>query len=318
VRHEPAGDLFEEIVADPTSQRGESMEQGIVLRGVGGFYRVLLPDGRTVECRPRGRFRKDGVVLLAGDRVCVELQRDGTGVIVAVDPRRTELRRPAVANVEQVVAVMAVAAPPPNFLLLDRLLTVAEAEGLDPVICWTKADLCPPGHGEDLGAPYRVAGYRVILTSSRTGQGLDELRDALRDKVSTFAGPSGAGKSSLLNALDPAFGRDTGEISRKLGRGRHTTRVVELLPLPGGGLVADTPGFSQLDVRHIPKAELGRFMREIDRVRGECRFPGCLHRSEPGCAVRDAVEDGRIHPRRYRHYLELLREIEEWEARRYS
>ncbi|MFS8534152.1 MAG: ribosome small subunit-dependent GTPase A [Limnochordales bacterium] len=294
------------------------MTEGIVLRGVGGFYRVLLDDGRTVECRPRGRLRKDGITLLAGDRVAVELLPDGTGTIEAVAPRRTELRRPAVANVDQVVVVMALAAPPPNFLLLDRLLAVAEFEGLEPVLCWTKADLCSQEAAEEITRPYRDAGYPIILTSVVTGQGIADLREALRNHISTFAGPSGTGKSSLLNALDPSLNRQTGEISRKLGRGRHTTRVVELLPVPGGGLVADTPGFSQLDVTSIPKAELGRCMREFLRFLDECRFPGCLHRAEPGCAVRAAVEAGDIHPRRYHHYLELLQEIEEWEARRYS
>lgn len=294
------------------------MEEGIVLRGVGGFYRVLLDDGRMVDCRPRGRLRKDGTTLLAGDRVTVDLLPDGTGAVESVAPRRTQLRRPAVANIDQVVVVMALTDPPPNYLLLDRLLTVAEAAGLEPVLCWTKADLCTEDEIAAVVSPYREAGYPVIVTSTVTGRGIEELRAALHHHISTFAGPSGAGKSSLLNALDPALNRQTGEVSRKLGRGRHTTRLVELVPLPSGGLVADTPGFSQLDVTTIPKSELGRCMREFVRFASECRFPGCLHRAEPGCAVRAAVDAGEIHPRRYHHYLELLQEIEEWEARRYS
>ena len=294
------------------------MEYGTVLRGIGGFYRVLLDDGRLVECRPRGRLRKDGLMLLAGDRVQVRPMADGAGVIEAVEPRRTELRRPAVANVDQVVAVMALAQPEPNLLLLDRLLAVAAAAGLETLVCWTKADLCPPEAAQALSELYQRAGYPVVVASVVTGQGIAELQAALRGRISTLAGPSGAGKSSLLNALNPSFRLHTGEVSRKLGRGRHTTRIVELLQLPGGGLVADTPGFSQLDVRDIPKSKLSRCMPDLARLMEGCRFPGCLHRAEPGCAVRAGVEAGEVDPGRYRHYLELLHEIEEWEARRYS
>ncbi|HLT58790.1 MAG TPA: ribosome small subunit-dependent GTPase A [Limnochordales bacterium] len=294
------------------------MEHGIILRGIGGFYRVLLNDGRTVQCRPRGRLRREVGTLLAGDRVEVRLQPDDSGVIEAVAPRRTQLRRPPVANVDQVVAVMALAEPEPNLLLLDRLLAVAAAAGMDPLVCWTKADLRPLAVAERYRRLYQQAGYPVVVASTVTGQGLDQLRTLLRGRISTLAGPSGAGKSSLLNALHPSFQLETGAVSRKLGRGRHTTRVVELLPLPGGGLVADTPGFSQLDVRGIPKEELGRLFPEIARILGRCRFPGCLHRAEPDCAVRAAVETEEMDPGRYRHYLLLLDEIEDWEARRYS
>lgn len=294
------------------------MEQGIVLRGIGGFYRVLVEDGRIIDCRPRGRLRKEVGQLIAGDLVEVGPADGATGVIEAVAPRRTQLRRPPVANVDQVVAVMALADPEPVLMLMDRLLVVAAAAGMDPVVCWTKADLCPPEVALEHRERYRQAGYRVVVASTVTGQGIDELRDVLKGRISTLAGPSGAGKSSLLNALHPGFRLQTGEVSRKLGRGRHTTRVVELLPLPGGGFVADTPGFSQLEVRDIPKTELGRHMPDVVRFMGGCRFPGCLHRAEPDCAVRAAVEAGEMDARRYRHYLELLQEIEEWEARRYS
>lgn len=298
--------------------RGRCVQQGIVVRAIGGYFRVMLDDGRVVETRPRGRLRKEGVGLLAGDRVDVLVQPDGGGVIEAVHPRRTQLVRPPIANIDQVVVVTALADPTPNYGLLDRLLVVAAAADISPVLCWNKADLVSENDIAEAVAPYEAAGYPVIVTSVKQERGLDELRRALAQRVSTFAGPSGVGKSALLNGVNPVWDRETGSVSHRLGRGRHTTRAVELLPLPGGGFVADTPGFSTLDVRDIPPSELGRYWPEFADPALDCRFPGCRHRAEPDCAVRQAVEEGRIHQHRYRHYMDLLDEIEEWEARRYS
>lgn len=294
------------------------MHAGIVIRAIGGYFRVLLDDGRIVETRPRGRLRKQGVSVLVGDRVEVSVQPDGTGAIERVAPRRNELVRPPIANIDQVVVVTALTDPPPNYGLLDRLLASAEAKDVSPLLCWNKADLVPKEAVADAVAPYEAAGYRNVITSAKTKQGLDELAQALVGKVSTFAGPSGVGKSALLNAVHPEWRRETGAVSERLRRGRHTTRAVELLLLPGGGLVADTPGFSALDVRDIPAAELSRYWPDIAALASECRFPGCHHRAEPGCAVRQAAADGRLHPRRYESYVNLLNEIVQWEARRYS
>lgn len=294
------------------------MQEGIVTRAIGGFFRVLLDDGRVVETRPRGRLRKEGVTVLTGDRVDVSVQADGSGVIEAVRPRRSQLLRPPVANVDQVVIVTALTNPTPNYPLLDRLLVAAAAADVAPLLCWNKADLVSQDVIQEAVEPYAVVGYDVVVTSAASSAGVESLRRALVGRVSTFAGPSGVGKSALLNRLHPEWERETGEVSRRLGRGRHTTRAVELLSLPEGGLVADTPGFSTLDVRDIPAAQLARCWPEIERRAGQCRFPGCLHRDEPDCAVRAAAEAGDIHPRRYRHYLDLLSEIEQWEARRYS
>lgn len=294
------------------------MESGIVVRAIGGYFRVLLDDGRLVETRPRGRLRKDGAAILVGDRVDVSLQPDGSGAVEKVYPRRNQLVRPPVANIDQVVIVTALADPPPNFGLLDRLLTAAEATGVTPLLCWNKADLVADEAVVEAVAPYEAAGYRNIVTSAKTSRGLDQLREALAGKISTFAGPSGVGKSALLNGIHPEWRRETGAVSPKLGRGRHTTRAVELLVLPTGGLVADTPGFSALELREIPAAELSRYWPDIDALSGGCRFPGCRHKAEPDCAVRAAAAAGRLHPRRYESYLDLLDEIEEWEARRYS
>lgn len=295
------------------------MQHGIVTRAIGGYFRVMLDDGRVVvESRPRGRLRKDGVAVLVGDRVDVAVQPDGRGVIEHVHPRRTQLVRPPIANVDQAVVVMALADPPPNYGLLDRLLISAAAADITPLLCWNKADLVSQDEADEAAGPYKAAGYKVIVTSAKSATGLASLRRALQGRVSTFAGPSGVGKSALLNRLHPGWKRETGAVSRKLGRGRHTTRAAELLALPEGGFVADTPGFSTLDVRNIPAARLSRYWPELDRLAHQCRFPGCRHRAEPDCAVRRAVDEGGVHPRRYQHYLDLLDEIEQWEARRYS
>lgn len=294
------------------------MDEGIVLRVIGGFFRVLLRDGSEVESKPRGRLRKERVSIVSGDRVDVIVQQDGSGVIERVHPRRSQLKRPSVANVEQVVAVMAVTDPTPNYQLLDRLLVVAEATGLAPLIVWNKIDLVESEAVDREVSVYVDAGYDVIATSTRTGAGIEQLRKALADRISTLAGPSGVGKSALLNALDPAWERATGEVSGRLGLGRHTTRAVELLPLRDGGLVADTPGFGTLDVRDIAKEQLGGLWREVGALSHRCRYPGCLHNTEPDCAVKEAVAAQHIHPRRYENYVHLLEEIEHWEARRYS
>lgn len=294
------------------------MQEGIVLRVIGGFFRVLLSDGRTVECKPRGRLRKEKVSIVSGDRVDVIVQRDGSGVIEKVHPRRSHLQRPSVANVDQVVVVMALTEPSPNYQLLDRLLVIAEYIHLNPLIVWNKVDLVSADVVQRKCSVYEQAGYDVIATSARSEQGISALGKKLQNRISTLAGPSGVGKSALLNALYPMWRRATGEVSERLGAGRHTTRAVELLPLPEGGLVADTPGFGTLDVRDIPKESLGNCWREIAAFSADCRYPGCLHRSEPECAVQNAVKKGDIHPRRFENYLRLLEEIEQWEVRRYS
>lgn len=294
------------------------MQDGTVLRVIGGFFRVLLDDGRTVETKPRGRLRRDGTTIVAGDRVQVVAPADGLGVIESVAPRHTELRRPSVANVDQMAAVMAVTDPAPNYALLDRLLVGAAFSGLAALVVWNKADLVSPEAVREEADVYERAGFRVVAASARTGQGVEPLAKALRGRITTLAGPSGVGKSALLNALNPRWERSEGAVSERLGLGRHTTRAVELLPLEGGGLVADTPGFSTFDIRDVPVAELPRLWPDLVQEANDCRFPGCFHDTEPDCAVRDGVEAGRIHRRRYDNYIAMLKELEEWEARKYS
>lgn len=291
--------------------RESILKEGILLKGVGGFY-FVKSNGEVYQCRLRGRFRKEEKEILPGDRVKLQEVAPGQGVIEDVLPRKTKLERPSVANVDQVVIVMSLEEPPPDLELLDRLLVLSLASGTDPIICWNKADLARKDFMH-LPSLYESLGYRVLVTSAKTGEGIEALRKALEGHISTFAGPSGVGKSSLLNAIQPGLNLKTGEVSKKLGRGRHTTRQVELLLLDGGGMVADTPGFSRLYLPEMKREELAGYFLEMEPLRAKCRFHSCLHRAEPGCKVREAVEEGLIPRHRYEHYLKFLAEVIEAE-----
>ncbi|MGQ9512380.1 ribosome small subunit-dependent GTPase A [Thermodesulfitimonas sp.] len=288
--------------------------EGRVIKFYGGFCYVMV-NGAVKECLPRRRLVTAG--LLVGDRVKVGAAEAGGCVVEEVLPRRTVLLRPPVANVELAVLVFSIRDPQPNFGLLDRLLVVSQAAGIEALICFNKLDLARDMLPSEV-AVYRTVGHQVVLTSALNGAGVGALRDALAGRISVFAGPSGAGKSSLLNAIQPGLRLRTGEISPKTRRGRHTTRVVELLPLTGGGFVADTPGFTQLDLPDIPAAELAGYFPEIAAAGAGCRFNDCLHVQEPACAVRRAVEEGTVAPFRYRNYLSFLRELKEKERRFWS
>ena len=290
----------------------ENLVEGIVLRAYSGHYYVH--DGEVEwECSLRGRFRLEKQQSLAGDRVLLKPGHGHTGVIERVLPRRTLLVRPPVANVDQAVIVFAVREPDPNPWLLDRFLILVSASGVRPLICFNKVDLTKDGQ-VDLVSRYKEV-YSLVMISARTGEGLEFLRQALQGKVSVFAGPSGVGKSTILNALHPGLALKTAELSSKLKRGRHTTRHVELIALPRGGFVADTPGFSSLDLPDIKPEELSDHFPEMDAYFGKCHFNRCLHDKEPGCAVKSAVESGFINKERYLRYLEFLKELKE--RRRY-
>ena len=286
--------------------------EGILIKRYGGFYYVAS-EGKVWICRLRGKFRR-GEEPLPGDRVYFTPLSREEGVIEGIGERRVLLERPTVANVDQAVLVFSLATPPPDLQLLDRLLFLSAVKDLECLIVWNKADIA---EAENLKWPevYTRAGYRNLMVSALTGEGLEELKEHLKGKISTLAGPSGAGKTSLLNALFPHLNLPVGELSAKLGRGRHTTRHVELLPLPTGGWVADTPGFSRLNLPRLAPQEVARHFKEMEPLIGRCRFKSCLHRSEPGCAVREAVEAGLIAPHRYEHYLDFLEEIMEMERR---
>lgn len=286
------------------------------MKALSGFYYVDLA-GETVTCRGRGKLRHQKVSPLVGDRVEITLNDDGTGAVEAVLPRRNQLARPAVANIDQLVILCANVNPVSDPYLIDRVCSVAEGKGCRVVIAVNKCDLDP---GDALAATYAAAGFPVLRLSAVTGEGIGSLRELLQGKVSAFTGNSGVGKSSVLNALEPSFAIATGEVSDKLGRGRHTTRHVELFRV-GNALVADTPGFSSFEGEHLElldKDALGASFREFRPYLEQCRFVGCSHTKEKGCAVLEAVEVGAIPRSRHGSYVRLYREAKErrpWEEK---
>ena len=283
---------------------------------MGGFHAVAFDDGEEMLLRARGKLKQVGAIL-PGD--WVEVAQEGRDpVIERVLPRTSELVRPPVANVDLVVAVMALVSPPPVLELLDRILVRAEQEGLGAVIAFNKVDLADPAEVDALAAPYRRAGYPAVGTSAQTGAGIRELEEAVGTRLAVLSGPSGVGKSSLLNLLAPKPVQRTGEVSAKTQRGRHTTRAVSLFRLRTGGWMADAPGFSTLGLATVEPRAVREWFPEFVPLSGECRFTGCLHRQEPGCAVREAVEEGTIDRGRYERYLKLLAEMERAYERRYS
>ncbi|MBP2019716.1 ribosome biogenesis GTPase [Symbiobacterium terraclitae] len=287
------------------------MPVGQVIRSHSNIYYVLV-EGREVECRPRGKFRLDQTQVRAGDQVEVRLEPDGEGRIEKVLPRRNCLERPPVANVDQCLVVFTLAEPEADYLFLDRVLVHVEQAGVDVLILLNKIDLVEPEAVDAFVRTYRnLVGYPVLPISAQQGLGLDELRPHLVGRISVLAGHSGVGKSRLIRALEP--GREdvrVGEVSAKSRKGRHTTRHVELIPLSSGGLVADAPGFTYLEFQDIDKWTLRDYFPEFVRRQADCRYGDCLHRKEPDCAVRDAVEAGEIPETRYKNYLLLLEEVE--------
>ena len=283
------------------------LRRGRVLRSHSNLFFVQT-GGREWPCRQRGRFRLERNAVLTGDWVLFEPQPDGNGYIVEIEKRHNELIRPPIANVDQAVIVFTAREPDLNLPLLDRFLVLAAWSDIGVVLCLNKADLITSEEAEAIAEPYRQVGYTVLPIAAKHGTGLDKVTSLLTGRVSVLAGQSGVGKSRLVNALAPGLSLRTGEVSQKLGRGRHTTRHVELLPV-AGGLLADTPGFSLLDVTGIPKDQLWLCFPEFVNYGNRCRFATCLHHKEPDCAVKAAVEEGHIQEARYRRYIEFLEEI---------
>lgn len=290
------------------------MPEGKIIKALSGFYYVL--DGESIiQCRGRGVFRKRNITPLVGDYVEYEAENEKEGYVLTVKERKNDLVRPPVANIDQAVLVFSVMEPAFSTVLLDRFLVLIESKNIEPVICLTKMDLAEDRKMlDEYVADYRRIGYTVVETSSETMDGLHLLEDHLTEKTSVFAGQSGVGKSSLLNAIRPDLALKTDEISSSLGRGKHTTRHVELIPA-AGGLVADTPGFSSLDFEGIELDELSACFPEMADRSSDCKFRGCLHLNEPKCAVKEAVEEGEIPNYRYEHYLQFIEEIKERKPR---
>lgn len=291
------------------------MREGIIVKALSGFYYVRTAEG-LLECKARGRFRLDGTSPLVGDRVRCSVDSAGRGRIDSVEERKNFFIRPAVANIDALIFVAANVNPVTDPFLIDRVSVIAEEADCELILCVNKTDLDP---GTELESLYRAAGYPVILTSADTGRGVEELRDAIRGKVCAFTGNSGVGKSSLLNRLSPGLGLKTAEVSEKLGRGKHTTRHVELFDLGEETYLADTPGYASFELemmKIIPKEELAADFREFRPYLNDCRFQDCAHRKEPGCAVTEALRAGKIAASRYRSYerlYELSAQHKSWE-----
>ena len=289
-------------------------QTGRIVRSISGFYDVVLPTG-TVTCQARGILRKEGMTPLTGDMVRVVMQR-GKGMIQQVLPRKNSFIRPAVANVDALLIFAANVNPVTEPFLIDRVTAIAGNKGVESILCVNKTDL---DEAEELCGIYSHAGFRVIATSAQTGAGIGELRKALQGKLTAFTGNSGVGKSSILNRLCPELKLPTGEVSEKLGRGRHTTRHVELFSLDHETFVMDTPGFSSFDTDQmdvILKENLQYAFPDFGPWLGRCQFHDCSHRREPGCAVRQAAENREIEPSRYDSYLRLYEkaaQYKEWE-----
>ncbi|WP_371370933.1 ribosome small subunit-dependent GTPase A [Sporomusa aerivorans] len=286
------------------------MLNGIVVKAYNSFY-YIQTGSKIVTCKLRGRFKKERFSLTVGDEVTYTLTSQDKGVIEDILPRRSLLKRPLAANVDQVVLTFAAVNPDINPALVDRFLVVAEFSELEIVLCINKIDLADTGVIAKLTERYERIGYKVLTVAAKFGLGIEELRTLLHDKITVFAGPSGAGKSTLLNALQPGLELITGEVSQKIGRGKHTTRFAELLPMAGGGFVVDTPGFSFTDFTDLAESHLMDYFPEISHIAAKCKFSTCLHFKEPQCAVKQAVADNLIHPERYESYLEILAEIKD-------
>ena len=291
--------------------------EGLIIRSLSGFYTVRCGE-RNIECRARGRFRKGGMSPLVGDFAEISENADGSGNVDAILPRRNAFGRPAIANVDSLVMIVSAAIPVTDPYLIDRISVRCEKNGVDVLIVINKCDLEP---GDRLYDIYTNSGYPTLRVSAVTREGLELLREHIRGKTCCFTGNSGVGKSSILNALNDSFSIETGEVSQKLGRGRHTTRHVELFDLGDGSYIADTPGFAAFDNESeepIRKQELASFFPDFAEYVTQCRFDDCAHRAEPGCALREALEAGRIMPSRYESYNRMYEEaalLKDWERK---
>ena len=287
--------------------------QGKIIKGIAGFYYVNVVESGVYECKAKGVFRKEKIKPLVGDNVRIEIldEENKTGTIVEIFPRKNELIRPAVANIDQALVVFAVTKPTPHFNLLDRFLVMMERKEIPVVLCFNKKDIATSPEIAELEAIYEKCGYPIVFTSALEQENIEEIRRLLLKKTTAIAGPSGVGKSSLINLLQNQVQMETGTISRKIERGKHTTRHSELIAVDADSYIMDTPGFSSLYVNDFEKEELKYYFREFASYEGQCRFQGCDHVHEPGCAVKEALEEGKIHPVRYKNYLEMYTELKE-------
>lgn len=293
------------------------MGTGVIIKALSGFYYVRAEED-VFECRARGRFRLEGISPLVGDKVDFSLDNNSKGTVDVIHERKNSFVRPAVANIDCMVILASAVNPITDPFLIDRVTALAGNADCEVIICINKTDL---DSGDDLYDIYKTTGYTLFRTSAATGEGIEDLRDAIKGKLCAFTGNSGVGKSSILNALSPGLNLKVGEVSDKLGRGRHTTRHVEIFPLACGAYIADTPGFSSFDIEkidHIPKDRLQFSFKDFESYIGKCRFDDCIHIKEPGCAVLSAVDSGEISKTRHDSYVRLYdiaSQVKEWELK---
>ena len=280
--------------------------KGKIIKGIGGFYYIKTENG-IVECKARGKFRHKSLKPMVGDNVEILIE-NGKGTIEKIEDRNSELIRPTVANVTQAFVVFAIKNPDLNFDLLNRFLVLCESNNIKAIVALNKIDLVSEEEKIELKEKINAIGYEVLFINAKEGIGIDDLKNRLQGNVTVLCGPSGAGKSTLINTLTDRIHMETGAVSEKIGRGRHTTRHSELIEVSDGYIV-DTPGFSTLDVTFIDKENLRYCFPDFDQYNNECKYRGCLHHKEPGCAVKEAVEEGKINKYRYEFYIRTLEEI---------
>ena len=293
--------------------------QGKIIKGIAGFYYVDVVESGIYEGKAKGIFRKEKRKPLVGDNVEIEIlnEEEKTGNLVQIYERKNELIRPAAANVDQALVIFAVRQPDPNYVLLDRFLIAMEQQEIPVIICFNKSDLAKEQELEAMCRIYEGCGYHILTTSASCEEGIETVRELLEGKTTVVAGPSGVGKSSLTNLLQEEISMETGEISKKLKRGKHTTRHSQLLTVGEHTYLMDTPGFSSMFVEGMEKEELRQFFPEFREYEGTCRFQGCVHVHEPGCLVKEAVEEGKLSSQRYENYVSFYEELKEKEKRRY-
>ncbi len=291
------------------------MTKGTIIKGIGGFYYVKTDDG-IFSCRARGKFRKQSTTPMVGDIAEIEVidSEKQEGYVISILPRKNQLFRPLVSNIDQLLITFAAESPEPSLALIDKLTITAMSKNIPCAICINKCDL-NPDIAKEYAKIYKLAGFLVLMVSAQTGENVSAVKDLLKDKTTALAGSSGVGKSSLLNAIGESFNLATGQVSDKIQRGKHTTRHTELFPLSFGGFVFDTPGFGSFEIEDITYRDLAALFPEIKKSEGGCRFSGCSHIKEPDCSVKKALENGEIAQSRYESYITLyeeLKKIKEW------
>ena len=285
--------------------------QGKIVKGISGFYYVHVVESGIYECKAKGAFRNQNIKPLVGDDVTIAVidEEKKKGNIECILPRKNELIRPAVANIDLALIIFAAAKPQPNFNLLDRFLIMMQQKEIPCVLVFNKSDLATEEDRQNLRNIYSGSGCEILFVSAKQNQGIEEVCEVLKGKTSTVAGPSGVGKSSMINKLQSEVNMETGSISEKIERGKHTTRHTEFIPIGEDTFIMDTPGFSSLAVFDMEKEELEQFYPEFDEYRDTCRFHGCSHTHEPGCGVKEAIEEGRISKERYENYKLIYEEL---------